>query len=110
MELSDSVLEHLRHVASLPDLSGTRYELECEIGRVGLGVVYRARDRELDRRVALKVTDATLSGEARLIARLEHPAVVPVYDTGSLPDGRTRGTQAQWRMQHSGSGEPASSW
>jgi serine/threonine protein kinase len=89
MELSDSVLAHLRHVAALPDLSGTRYELESEIGRGGLGVVYQALDRELDRRVALKVMDAALAGEARLIARLEHPAVVPVYDTGSLPDGRT---------------------
>jgi len=89
MELSDSVLDHLRRVAALPDLSGTRYELECEIGRGGLGVVYQALDRELDRRVALKVMDAALAGEGRLIARLEHPAVVPVYDTGTLPDGRT---------------------
>jgi len=89
MDLSDSVLDHLRHVAALPDLSGTRYELESEIGRGGMGVVYRVRDRELDRRVALKVLDAATAGEAKLIARLEHPAVVPVYDTGRLPDGRT---------------------
>ena len=89
MELSDSVLDHLRHVAALPDLSGTRYQLESEIGRGGLGVVYQALDRELDRRVALKVVEAALAGEARLIARLEHPAVVPIYETGTLPDGRT---------------------
>jgi len=89
MELSDSVLDHLRQVAALPDLSGTRYELECEIGRGGLGVVYRVRDRDLDRRVALKVVDAALAGEAKLIARLEHPAIVPVYESGTLPDGRT---------------------
>ena len=88
MDLSDSVLDHLRHVAALPDLSGTRYTLECEIGRGGLGVVYRARDRELDRDVALKVVDSALAGEGRLIARLEHPAIVPVYDSGVLPDGR----------------------
>ena len=88
MDLSDSVLDHLRHVAALPDLTGTRYELESEIGRGGMGVVYAARDRELDRRVALKVLDVALPGEARLIARLEHPGIVPVYEAGTLPDGR----------------------
>ena len=88
MDLSDSVVDHLRHVAALPDLTGTRYELEGEIGRGGLGVVYAARDRSLDRRVALKVLDSALAGEAQLIARLEHPAIVPVYETGMLPDGR----------------------
>ena len=88
MDLSDSVLDHLRHVAAFPDLTGTRYELESEIGRAGMGVVYAARDRQLDRRVALKVLDFAMVGEAQLIARLEHPAVVPVYETGTLADGR----------------------
>ena len=88
MELSDSVVDHLREVVDLPDLTGTRYTLENEIGRGGMGVVYAARDRDLDRRVALKVVDAALSGEPRLIALLEHPAIVPVYETGVLPDGR----------------------
>ena len=89
MELSDRVLDHLRHVAALPDMAGTRYELEGEIGRGGLGVVYRARDRELDRAVAFKVMDAAMAKEARIIAQLEHPAIVPVYETGTLPDGRS---------------------
>jgi len=88
MDVSDSVLDHLRHVAALPDLSGTRYELESEIGRGGMGVVYRARDRQLDRPVALKVFDPALAGEAQIIARLEHPAIVPIYEAGTLPDGR----------------------
>jgi serine/threonine protein kinase len=88
MDLSDSALDHLRHVAALPDLTGTRYDLESEIGRGGMGVVYAARDRQLDRRVALKVLDFAMVGEAQLIARLEHPAVVPVYETGTLADGR----------------------
>ena len=88
MDLSDSVLDHLRHVAALPELTGTRYELESEIGRGGMGVVYAARDRELDRRVALKVLDLAFAGEAQLIARVEHPAVVPIYETGMLADGR----------------------
>jgi serine/threonine protein kinase len=88
MDLSDSVLDHLRSVVALPDLSGTRYELESEIGRGGLGVVYAAHDRELDRPVAIKVLDSALAGEAQLIAGLEHPAIVPIYETGTLPDGR----------------------
>jgi serine/threonine protein kinase len=88
MDLNDAVLDHLRHVAALPDLTATRYELEGEIGRGGLGVVYAARDRQLDRCVALKVLDSALAGEAQLIARLEHPAIVPIYETGTLPDGR----------------------
>ena len=88
MDLNDSVVDHLRHVAALPDLAGTRYDLEDEIGRGGMGVVYRARDRQLDRRVALKVLDSALAGEAPLIARLEHPAIVPIYEAGALPDGR----------------------
>jgi len=88
VELSDSVLDHLRHVSELPDLTGTRYELESEIGRGGMGVVYAARDRQLNRLVALKVLDAALAGEPQLIARLEHPAVVPVYENGTLADGR----------------------
>jgi eukaryotic-like serine/threonine-protein kinase len=88
MELGDSILDHLRRVAAVPDLSETRYELEGEIGRGGMGIVYAARDRILDRRVALKVLDLTPPGEAQLIAGLEHPAIVPIYEAGTLPDGR----------------------
>src|SRR5215472_9266294 len=88
VELSDSIVRHLRQVVDRPDLTGTRYELENEMGRGGMGVVYAARDRELDRRVAPKVMDAALSDEPRLIARLEHPAIVPVYESGALADGR----------------------
>ncbi len=88
MEISDPVLDHLRHVAAVPDLTGTRYELESEIGRGGMGVVYASRDRQLGRRVALKVLDSGFEGEAPLIARLEHPGIVPVYESGTLPDGR----------------------
>jgi serine/threonine protein kinase len=96
-ELSDRALDHLREVAQRPDLSGTRYELGDEVARGGMGVVYAARDRELGRTVAIKVvgaertdaeTAARLRREARIIAHLEHPGIVPVHDVGTLPDGR----------------------
>jgi serine/threonine protein kinase len=89
--LSDEVLAHLRKVTAAPDLTGTRYELVEQIGQGGMGTVYLARDRELDRPVALKVHDVFPEGaqvEARVIARLEHPGIVPVHDAGVLPDGR----------------------
>ncbi len=95
--LSDAALGHLRDVADWPDLSGTRYEIVERLGRGGMGAVYLARDRELDRQVALKVLDAPrptpeaearLLREARILAHLEHPGIVPVHDVGSLPDGR----------------------
>jgi len=89
MEVSDSILDHLQQVTALPDLTGTRFGLESEIGRGGMGVVYAAWDRELDRRVALKVFDVPVAGEAQLIARLEHPGIVPIFETGTLADGRS---------------------
>ncbi len=95
--LSDAALHHLREVADLPDLSGTPYEIVEAIGRGGMGTVYRALDRKLDREVALKVVQLPegagenvdrLLREARVLARLEHPGIVPVHDAGLLPDGR----------------------
>jgi serine/threonine protein kinase len=91
--LSNAVVDRLRQVVDTPDLSATRYELDREIGRGGLGTVYAARDRELGRLVAIKVLDAPGASnrgleEARLIASLEHPAIVPIYEAGALPDGR----------------------
>ena len=95
--LSDAAVDHLRSVADRPDLGGTPYELAEPIARGGMGTVYRARDRRLDRDVALKVMNAPapapgeverMRDEARILARLEHPGIVPVHDLGTLPDGR----------------------
>ena len=95
--LSDAAVERLRTVAEWPDFSDTRYEIVREIGRGGMGVVYEAEDRELHRRVAIKVlateitsaeSVARLRREAQTIAKLEHPGVVPVHDVGLLADGR----------------------
>src|SRR5262249_9800720 len=64
----------------------------------GMGEVWRGRDIVLAREVALKVMRervfadgefrARFEEEARHVGRLEHPAIVPVYDLGELPDGR----------------------
>jgi len=88
--ISEPALDRLRAMFRAPDLAGTRYELVSELGRGGMGVVYLARDTALDREVALKIVDRVHAGgrEARVLARLEHPGIVPVHDFGELPDGR----------------------
>ena len=95
--LSDSALERLREAADSPDLTGTRYRLVDKLGQGGMGGVYCVEDTELERKVALKVIsvpdpDGTwtvrLLHEARIIAKLEHPGIVPVHDAGVLADGR----------------------
>src|SRR5262249_17836396 len=68
------------------------YDIQREVGRGGMGVVYLATDRRLERRVALKVIVPELAAdeqfrrrferEARVAAVLEHPHVVPVYEAG----------------------------
>jgi serine/threonine protein kinase len=94
--LADQTIEHLRDVAEWPDV-GPRYEIKGRLGRGGMGVVYSALDRSLEREVAVKVIDdvgrsndptASLLREATILARLEHPGIVPVHDAGTLADGR----------------------
>jgi serine/threonine protein kinase/formylglycine-generating enzyme required for sulfatase activity len=77
-------------------LSEGRYLILEEIGTGGFGVVYRARDLTLQRDVAIKVPHAHrvtsqdvefFLAEARTLARLDHPNIVPVYDVGQTPDG-----------------------
>jgi serine/threonine protein kinase len=95
--LSDAAVEHLRDVADWPMLPTDRYEIVEPLARGGMGTVYRGHDRDLDRAVAIKVlspialseeASARMQQEARILARLEHPGVVPVYDLGRLTDGR----------------------
>ena len=95
--LSDAALDRLRTAAEVPDLSGTRYQCVDKLGQGGMGGVYRVEDTALKRKVALKVIGvsdpggelaARLLREARIIAQLEHPGIVPVHDVGTLPDGR----------------------
>jgi eukaryotic-like serine/threonine-protein kinase len=95
--ISDGALDRLRQAAESPDVSATRYRLIERVGRGGMGLVFLAEDQTLGRRVALKVLDvpdeagdlaARLLREARVLAHLEHPGIVPVHDAGALPDGR----------------------
>jgi serine/threonine protein kinase len=88
--ISEPALDRLSAMFRAPEVSGTRYELISILGRGGMGVVYLARDTVLDREVALKVIErpAGDANEARILARLEHPGIVPVHDFGELPDGR----------------------
>ncbi len=95
--LNDDALARLREAADTPDLSATRYRVRGRLGRGGMGSVYLVSDSELLRDAALKVLSAPdpsgdlaarLRREAQLLARLEHPGIVPVHDAGVLPDGR----------------------
>jgi eukaryotic-like serine/threonine-protein kinase len=95
--LDDRALERLREAADWPDTTGTGYRLLERIASGGMGVVYKAEDEALSRCVALKVlgpeivdTESAdrLAREARVLAQLEHPGIVPVHDVGTLPDGR----------------------
>ena len=85
------MLDHLN--AALAD----RYTVERELGRGGMASVWLARDRRHDRVVAIKVLHPELAGaigvdrfvrEIRLTARLQHPNIVPVLDSGVFPGPR----------------------
>lgn len=75
----------------------SRYQILRIIGIGGFSEVHEAWDRHVQRRVALKIQnplrhspedDARFREEIRIVARLEHPGIVPIYDWGTLPDGR----------------------
>ncbi|MBN1864123.1 MAG: protein kinase [Victivallales bacterium] len=73
------------------------FEIESEIGRGGMGIVYKAKQLNLERHVALKVLADDLSRdiefvenffkEARAAASLNHPNIVQIFDAGSTPEG-----------------------
>src|SRR6266481_3324793 len=78
--------------AEQPDRIG-RYRVERLLGKGGFGLVYLAHDEQLQRLVAIKVPHRRLVSrpqdaeayltEARTVANLDHPHIVPVYDVGS---------------------------
>ena len=74
------------------DALRAEWDLEGELGRGGMAIVYRARDRHLEREVAIKVLPFSLAfdkqfverfqREARTAGRLEHPHIIPIYRVG----------------------------
>ncbi|MEJ7713197.1 MAG: serine/threonine-protein kinase [Pyrinomonadaceae bacterium] len=82
----------------VPHLIAGRYRLECEVGRGGMGTVYRATHIGLERSVAVKIlkpefaADSEVVGrfmrEARTMALLHHSSAAAIFDAGRLPDGR----------------------
>lgn len=95
------VFERLSWVADAHPIRGLvidgRFRVGDRLGAGGMGEVFRADDLRLHRPVAIKVLAGRLAGtaliqrfqsEARTLAAIDHPGIVPVYDLGSLPDGR----------------------
>lgn len=90
--------------SAAPDFQATDFRLENEIGRGGMGVVYKARQISLDRPVAIKVLAPTLLNdpafrarlvqESHLIAQLHHPNIIDVYAAG------TCGTNYYFAMEY----------
>ncbi len=80
--------------ARLPLVDRASYSVDGEVAQGGIGRVLSARDKRLDRRVALKeLLDTGVAAEDRFVrealltARLQHPAIVPVYEAGRWPTG-----------------------
>ena len=78
-----------------PVVADGRYRVGRERARGGLGRILEANDRRLDRSIALKEllqpenkSQARFVREALVTARLQHPAIVPIYDVGRWPDGK----------------------
>jgi len=95
--LSETTLPQAANLSG--QLLDDRYQIENELGHGGVGVVYLARDRKLhDKRVVIKILlDQSLDNawvvqkfqqEKEALARVDHPGVVGILDTGELPDGK----------------------
>ena len=82
----------------IPQLIANRFRIEREIGRGGMGAVYRATHLGLERPVAVKILKPEFAAdpevaerfmrEARTMARLRHNGAAMIFDAGRLPDGR----------------------
>ncbi|OJH34173.1 protein kinase [Cystobacter ferrugineus] len=92
--LTPTSLERLRPSHLLPVVDPAHYALVGELAHGGIGRILRARDLRLGRPVAIKQmlsptpgTESRFMTEAFVTARLQHPAIVPVYEAGRWPNG-----------------------
>jgi serine/threonine protein kinase len=112
--ISQSDAELQSHIVRVLD---AQYEVEKEIGRGGMGIVYKGRDRRLKRQVAIKLLPPELAfrseirsrflREAEMAAQLSHPHIVPIYSVDereglvyfvmALVEGENLGTRIQTR-------------
>jgi CheY-like chemotaxis protein/predicted Ser/Thr protein kinase len=109
---------------ALPFRISNRYRLRRLLGVGGIGAVFEARDERLDRVVAVKVVQlehsvdvtvrARFEKEARVLARIAHPGVITIYDSGELEDGahfiimeRLYGSDLEDLLRAKGRGKPA---
>ncbi len=96
-----SISRRLHHLTPVKVLAagtvlGGKYEIIEPIARGGIGIVFEAEDRTLERRVAIKIVTDPLAREAAkrlrreaiLVAGIHHPNVCVVYDIGELPNGQ----------------------
>src|SRR5258708_32151001 len=94
--LGDGAVDRLGANMQVPDLRGTRYRAIHFLASGGMAEIWLAEDTVLQRKVALKVLEgddspelaSRLLREARILAALEHPGIVPVHDAGTLADGK----------------------
>jgi tetratricopeptide (TPR) repeat protein len=87
------VLERVRGDLALPAIDPAYFDIGEPIAAGGMGKITRAFDRRLGREVAIKEVlspklRARFEREAAITARLQHPAIVPIYEAGTWPDGR----------------------
>lgn len=96
IEIAPELITHA-HITNATGKVIGPYKLEVPIGEGGMGKVYRAHDMRLGRRVALKLLDPSLTGnadqrtrflrEARLASSLDHPNICAVYEVGEIDGG-----------------------
>ncbi len=84
-----------REPGQLPEVLGGRYRIEREVGAGGMATVYLAHDEQHDRRVAIKVLRPEIAvavggerflREIKLTAGLQHPHILPLFDSGQVPE------------------------
>lgn len=95
---SDAILAAQESAGQLIGKSLGKFRIDEVIAHGGMGIILKAFDQELEREVAVKQLlkahqknpglQSQFTNEARITARLQHPGIIPIYETGTSPDGR----------------------